>query len=534
MNFRFLYLIYGFVIILLLDSCARQGRPTGGEKDLDAPILISADPEHESTNFNTDKIRINFNEYIKLKDLNKQLVISPPMDNQPIITPVGTASKFVNIKILDTLKENTTYTFNFGNSVEDNNEGNPLEQFKYVFSTGTYIDSLSVSGAVTDAFNKDPDEGVSILLYEVTENYTDSIIYNERPSYVAKSLDSIGFELTNLKGGKYLMLALSDANNDYKFNPKTDKIGFLPDFITLTTDSINYTINLFKEELPFKLVRPSEVKKGHIYFGYEGNPKGINIEPLQQQTENFKSKVVFEKELDSISYWFTPKELDSIQFKVTHKSFVDTLTVKLRSKEIDSLIVNNESRGTLSLRDTFAISTNIPIQDIDKSKIKIVDKDSVNVNFTTSLDASKMNLKLDFEKKYNNRYKFNLMPSAIEDLFGNVNDTLNFQTSTKHPEDYGVINLSLQNVESFPIILELLDKDSNLISQVYATENQVFKFINLDPKDYIFRVIYDTNKNGKWDTGDFLKRVKPEKIIYRKEPIEVRANWDLIEDFNLK
>ena len=135
MNFRFLYLIYGFVIILLLDSCARQGRPTGGEKDLDAPILISADPEHESTNFNTDKIRINFNEYIKLKDLNKQLVISPPMDNQPIITPVGTASKFVNIKILDTLKENTTYTFNFGNSVEDNNEGNPLEQFKYVFST---------------------------------------------------------------------------------------------------------------------------------------------------------------------------------------------------------------------------------------------------------------------------------------------------------------------------------------------------------------------------------------------------------------
>ncbi|MCF6279280.1 MAG: Ig-like domain-containing protein [Flavobacteriaceae bacterium] len=533
MKFRFLYLIYGAIILLIFDSCARRGRPTGGEKDKDAPILISAEPDHKSTNFYTKKIRINFNEYIKLKDINKQLVISPPMENQPIITPVGSASKFINIKILDTLKENTTYTFNFGNSVEDNNEGNPLEQFKYVFSTGSYIDSLSISGTVADAFNKKADKDISILLYEVTENYTDSIIYNERPSYVANSLDSIGFELTNLKSGKYLMIALNDANNNYKFNPKIDKIGFLPDFITLPTDSA-YKITLFKEELPFKLMRPSEIKKGHIYFGYEGNPKGISIDPLLQQTEDFKSTVVFEKELDSVSYWFTPIEADSIQFKVNHKSFIDTVTVKLRSKEIDSLIVNNESRGTLNLRDTFAISTNIPIHKINKSKIKIIDKDSVNVNFTTSLDASKMKLKLNFEKKYNNRYKFNLLPDAIEDLFGNVNDTLNFNTSTKHPDDYGIINLSLQNVENFPIILELIDEDYNLINRIYATENQIFKFKNLDPKNYLFRVIYDTNKNRKWDTGNFLNRIKPEKIIYLKKPIELRANWELNEDFNLK
>jgi len=527
------FIISCLVIILLFDSCARRGRPTGGEKDKDAPILISAEPDHKSTNFNTKKIRINFNEYIKLKDINKQLVISPPMENQPIITPVGTASKFINIKILDTLKENTTYTFNFGNSVEDNNEGNPLEQFKYVFSTGSFIDSLSVSGTVADAFNKNSDKDISILLYEVTENYTDSIIYNERPSYVANSLDSIGYELTNLKSGKYLMIALNDANNNYKFNPKSDKIGFLPNFITLPTDS-SYKITLFKEELPYKLMRASEVKKGHIYFGYEGNPKEISIEPLLQQSQDFKSKVVFEEELDSVSYWFTPIEADSLQFKVSHKSFIDTVTVKLRSKEIDSLLVRNESRGILNLRDTFAISTNIPIHKINKSKIKIMDKDSVNVNFTTSLDASRMKLRLNFEKKYNNRYKFNLLPNAIEDLFGNVNDTLNFSTSTKHPDDYGIINLSLQNVESFPIILELIDEDFNVINRIYATENQSFKFKNLDPKNYLFRVIYDVNKNKKWDTGDFLKRTKPEKVIYKKTAIELRANWELNEDFSLK
>ena len=145
MKFRFLHFIYGLIILVMLYSCARRGRPIGGEKDIDAPILISATPDHKSVNFDTKKIRINFNEYIKLEDVNKQLVISPPMENQPIISPVGTASKFINIKILDTLKENTTYTLNFGNSVKDNNEGNVLEQFKYVFSTGNYIDSLNVS-----------------------------------------------------------------------------------------------------------------------------------------------------------------------------------------------------------------------------------------------------------------------------------------------------------------------------------------------------------------------------------------------------
>jgi hypothetical protein len=129
MQFRYSYLIYSLIILLVLESCARRGRPTGGEKDKDAPIMVTATPDHETTNFTSEKIRINFDEYIKLKDINKQLVISPPMEHQPIITPVGTASLFINIKILDTLKENTTYTFNFGNSVEDNNEGNPLELY---------------------------------------------------------------------------------------------------------------------------------------------------------------------------------------------------------------------------------------------------------------------------------------------------------------------------------------------------------------------------------------------------------------------
>lgn len=522
MKFRFFYILIG---LLIFESCARRGTPEGGEKDITAPIFITAEPDHETIHFNAEKIRINFSEFIKLKDINRQLVISPPMENQPIITPVGTASKTINIRIIDTLKENTTYTFNFGNSVEDNNEGNPLKSFKYVFSTGDYIDSLIVKGIVTDGFEKEVDENISIQLYEITEQYTDSIIYKERPNYVGNTLDSISFELTNLKDGKYLMIALKDVSHNYKFDFKQDKIAFYPEYITLPTDE-TFELTLFQEELPFILTRPSEIKKGLIYFGYEGDAKNIKIELISEKPANFKSTLVFEKGKDTIAYWYTPNIKDSLQFRITNKGYKKDITVKLRSKEIDSLLIATETRSILSLRDAFTIVTNIPIEKIDKTKISIIDKDSVNVYFTTLLDATKKRLRLNFDKKYNNKYNFRILPAAIEDLFGNINDTLNFRTATKHPDDYGILRLKLNNIKSFPIILELIDDKGEVIQRVYVTENRQITFEHLDPKSYMVRIIYDTNENKKWDSGNFLQRILPEKVKYYHEE-EVRANWDI-------
>ncbi len=530
MKFRFIYFLIG---LLILESCARRGRPEGGEKDTTAPIFITADPHHESTHFKAEKIRLNFNEYIKLKDINTQLVISPPMKIQPEITPVGTASKMINIKILDTLKENTTYTFNFGNSVEDNNEGIPLRSFKYVFSTGDYIDSLLIKGTVTDGFEKEVDKNISIQLYEVTEEYTDSIIYKELPSYVGNTLDSIAFELTNLKEGNYLMIALKDVSNNFKFDYKQDKIAFYPEFITLPTDE-TFELTLFQEELPFAATRPSEIAKGHIYFGYEGDAKDLKIELLSEKPEEFKSTLVFEKDKDTVSYWYTPFAKDSLLFSITNKAYKKKITVKLRSKTVDSLRISTETRGVLSLRDTFAITTNIPIYKINRTKISIVDKDSVPVYFTTILDPSKQRLRIDFDKKFNNKYQFRILPDAIEDLFGNVNDTLQFAVTTKEPEDYGIIRLNLSNVKKFPIILDLIDEKGEITQRVYATENRQFKFEHLTPKNYTVRLIYDTNNNHKWDSGNFLQRIPPEKVVYFKEKIELRANWDIPITFNLE
>ena len=200
-----LNLALALIVACIFINCANRGNPNGGEKDTDPPKILNAYPKNYTTNFKGNEIKIVFNEYIKIKDLQKQLIISPPMQTQPEIMPQGGASKFISIKIFDTLQPNTTYAFNFGNSIEDNNEGNPFSFYRYVFSTGTYIDSLKVSGTITDAYKRSPATFVSVMLYEVDSTFTDSIIYKTPPKYITNTLDSLTtFTLKNVKEGNYL------------------------------------------------------------------------------------------------------------------------------------------------------------------------------------------------------------------------------------------------------------------------------------------------------------------------------------------
>src|SRR5690606_30378112 len=195
-------------------------------------------PKNYGTNFDGREIKLVFDEYVKLKNVNKQLIVSPPLSRAPEISPL-TASKTITIKISDALQPNTTYSFNFGQSIEDNNESNPYPQFKYIFSTGSYIDSLKLGGVIKDAYNKNPDNFVSVMLYEADENFNDSIIYNENPRYITNTLDSLKtFSLENLKAGKYLLVAMKDANSNYKFDPKQDKIAFHKEFVTIPNDTL--------------------------------------------------------------------------------------------------------------------------------------------------------------------------------------------------------------------------------------------------------------------------------------------------------
>ena len=533
---HFFKVIFSVVIIILLTSnCARKGRPSGGLKDSIAPIMVTANPPYKSINFSSKKIKISFDEYITLKNINQQLIISPPLKFLPTITPQGSPSEDITIKLTDTLKANTTYTFNFGNSIQDNNEGNQLKSFKYVISTGTYIDSLKIKGSVKDAYTKEFDKNISVLLYKIDSTYTDSIIYKKKPNYVANTVDSTLFDITNIKKGKYLLIALKDVSNNYLFNPKEDKIGFYSSIIELPKDSIiNEAIVLFKEVNPFKFTIPKQINKGKIQFGFEGDGTNIKIELLSKVPNNFKSIIKLEPKKDTLNYWHTAIKNDSLVFKVSKDKFIDTVTVFLRKKITDSLKINSNVTRTLDLRDTLTLTRNNPVTIIDPSKISFIDKDSVNVPFTNLVNDKTNKIKFLFNKKHNEIYALKLLPKALTDIFETQNDTLNYNFNTIEPEDYASIKLNIIKKPSSQVIVELLSEQNNkLIERIVVSNNTTVHFKLLPPGKYLVRAIIDSNKNSKWDTGNYLKKLKPEKILYHPTIFSLKSNWDDIETFTI-
>ena len=525
------------LLILFFSQCAKKGRPGGGPKDEDAPLFVTADPPYESINFDKNEINIYFNEYIKLKDLNKQLIISPPLNpaNPSLISPQGSPSKFINIKILDTLKENSTYIFDFGNSVQDNNESNILERFKYVFSTGTYIDSLTLEGSVKNSFKSEDLKNIKLLLYKLDSSYADSAVFKRKPDYVTSSLDTSNYKFSNLRKGNYLLVALDDKRSDYLFNPKTDEIGFLKDTITLPRDSIvKNIISIFKEEIPYKFKSGKEISKGQLILGYEGKASKIKVETLSSVPDNFQIITFPQKDKDTINLWHTTIERDSLIFKVSNNEISDTITIRLRKKEIDSLKVTQITSGVLNFKDTLFFATNNPIIKIDTLNIHFVDGDTIKISYKPFISNKESKIGFLFEKKLETSYKLNLYPGALTDLFKTSNDTLNSLFRTRGIDDYGEIYLSIKNPNNTPVIIQLTDTNDKTIAQESTSKSNIISFKYLTPKKYKIRIIYDTNTNGKWDTGNYLLKLQPEYVEYFPEIQEVRANWQLPIDLNIK
>ena len=530
--------LFLIVLVLSFSQCAKKGRPSGGPKDEDAPLFVTADPPYESINFDKDEINIYFDEYIKLKDINKQLIISPPLNpnNPSLISPQGSPSKYINIKILDTLLANSTYIFDFGNSVQDNNESNTLERFKYVFSTGKYIDSLTLEGNVKNSFKSENIENIKLLLYRLDSSYTDSAIYKRKPDYVTSTLDSSNYKFSNLRKGNYLLVALKDLRSDYVFNPKTDEIGFLKDTISLPRDSIvTSVVSIFKEELPYIFKRGKELRKGQLIFGYEGKTSNLKIETLSSVPDDFQTIIFPEKGKDTLNLWHSPIEKDSLIFKVSNNnSSIDTVIVKLRKKKIDSLEIKKLTSGVLDYNDTLFFATNNPIVKLDISKINFVDADSTSIPFSPFISKKESKFGFIFEKKFKTSYNLNLYPNALTDIFKTSNDTIKYRFRTRSLEDYGEIVLVIQNPKMTPTIIQLIETNDKTVAQEITSSSETISFKYLTPKKYKIRIIYDTNNNGKWDTGSYLQKQQPEPVEYFSEIQEVRANWLLNEVIKIK
>jgi uncharacterized protein (DUF2141 family) len=531
-NYRFILFLLLFVCI----GCAKKGSITGGLKDTIAPTLKISFPENFSTNFKGNQIKLTFDEYIKLKGLEKQLIVSPPMKNEPLIIP-SSVTKYLTIQIKDTLQPNTTYSFNFGQSITDNNEGNPLNQFKYVFSTGPYIDSLALGGRVKDALDREVESFVSVMLYEVNEKFKDSVVYTSPPRYITNTLDSLKtFRLENLKAGKYLLVAMKDRNNNNKFNPKTEKIGFHKQFITIPNDTV-YEIELFKEELPFKAYKPSQVSGNKIAIGYDGKQDFSKSKPkiiLKNNNQILESIVTQFPKKDSLQVWYKPIKADSLLLNIKKEGYVNDFSVKIKNQKKDTLSINAVQTGILNMRDEFTLESSTPLVKIDKSKIFINSSKTKITEFTPNYDDFNQKLVLNFPKNTSEKYQIQLLPGALTDFFEKSNDTLTYKLETRSESDYGNLIVDLQNVKRFPIIIELTNEKGEILAYDYSEKNTKVEFNFLEPKDYILRVIYDDNKNKKWDSGNYLEKRQAEEVIYYSKVIkDVRANWNDNETFDL-
>ncbi len=284
------------------------------------------------------------------------------------------------------------------------------------------------------------------------------------------------------------------------------------------------------------MVQPSLASGNRIRFGYFGAEPQLSIEPISTLPDTLRYLLKKEPEKDTINFWFTPPMPDSILFEVRSdaRDYIDTFTVKARSLVPDSLILNPSHSRKINIQEQFGIQANTPLIKIDTSRIGIIDQDSAVITFRARLDTLKNSLGLDFEKEANKAYTIQLMPETMTDFFDNTNDTLFYTISTGSLADYGNLTMNLTGQVASPVIIQLTNDRGELLREVVRDSLGRVEFNALNPSIYRVRAIFDTNKNGRWDTGNYLQKIQPERVIYYPQTIDVRANWELEQTFNLE
>lgn len=575
--FQFLLLIF---IALFLVRCASIQAPNGGPQDITPPKILKMTPENFTLNFSAKEIRIDFNEYIQLKELSKQLVISPLIPKQPDIKIKG---KSLIILFKDTLEKNTTYTFNFGNAIADNNEGNSITDFRYVFATGDKLDSMYIKGRVINASSLQPEKNVSLLLY--TSN-TDSLPLKEMPQYVGRTNEQGGFEINNLRSRFYKIIALKDANTNYLYDGIPEMIGFLDnpilpdtlfidkpdttkklkkDSITISNkDSVNiakkdtlipkkkhiansYELKLF-QELPKKqrLLKNIPLQYGKLLFVFNIPTEKPEIINLRKDTNTKWVLEEINKTRDSLVYWLLSPDKDTLFLQVKDNEVVlDTVTIKLFPRKQDKkmgkgqklglyLYPSVRSKQIMELNKKLILEFSHPIDSVDFKRILFKqDKDTLHpkLEFLDSLQR-----KLVFNIKWKEAKNYNLfIPAGVfKDIFGFKNDTLKLDFKTNEMTKYGRMKVRFRNPNYCSnYIVQLFTETGSLVQTRKVTAKDNFVFDYLAPGSYKLKLIYDCNNNDRWDTGDYLGKQQPERIEFFNSSINIRANWDNDVDWDV-
>jgi len=520
---RFLmkYLFSVLIVFILISGCARVGQPTGGKKDKQPPVLLISIPKPNAVNFKGNEIILQFDEYVTLKNPEKNILISPPLQNPPVIKPAGIASKIIKIEFKDSLQPQTTYQINFGESIADYNEGNKLKNLHLVFSTGPSIDSLQLKGTVKPVHYDKKPEAIMLALYQAKQ-FTDSLIFNTKPYYVSIAQKDGSFLFDHLKPGSYYIFALEDKNGDYKYKQGTEGIGFLKHRILVPKDSIVH-LNLFKEYPPFQIENIEQTSRNHLRIKYKGHPDSLKViwdMPVKQN--------IIQKQNNKADIWYMA-EGDSIKMHVPVINRIKKYYRK-RKNTIDSLKIWLPNKANLNPVDTVWLKANQPVQSVNAEKIYL-NADSIKQVF--KLKKEKNRFYFDFEKKPAKTYKITLLPEAVTGFLNEKNkDTLQMTYKIPKKESFGTLLVHLNTQKTEPVFVEVL-KNGKIIRQTATQKNTDFKIPYLKPGTYQIRIVFDKNENNRWDTGNYLKHILPEAVFEPQKTVEIRANWDINQIYDL-
>lgn len=314
-----------YICTLFLVSCAQVVAPGGGPRDMTPPKVLKFVPDSAQLSFNSKSIYIEFDEFITLKDLNSQLLISPPLAKAPDVS-VKNKTLTIELDKNETLKSNTTYCISFGNAVQDLNENNPIENFQYIFSTGTFIDSLKLKGKVQNAFNQSTEKGILVMLYS---DLSDSVVYKSQPDYFAKTEKDGTFQINNIKAGKYKLVTIKDVNNNYKYDGESESIGFVDAPIDVS-EKQNILIDLFQE--PAKKVFLKKYihdSYGKVSFFFNQGSDSLRVQPINNDQKGVQESLQFSENNDTLIYWIKNFQKDSLILQVSNGNKVlDTVSLK--------------------------------------------------------------------------------------------------------------------------------------------------------------------------------------------------------------
>lgn len=576
------------LFLLVIYSCANIGTPNGGPYDEDPPKFISSTPTPNQTNFKGNKVEILFDELIQIEKPTENVIITPPQLQLPVIRSSG---KKAVVELRDTLKENTTYTIDFTNSIADNNEKNVFENFTFAFSTGDVIDSLEVSGYLLNAENLEPMPGITIGLHS---NLHDTAFVKEPFIRTSRTNDKGKFVIRNIAPGTYHIFALNDVNRDYKFDQPGEDIAFCDSLIipafeftsrqdtiwkdSVTVDTVktigytrfmpdNIELRLFKEKFERQyILRPERPQENQFILRFNAQldtmplPIPLNFIPAEenwyypQWTEDDKA----------VTYWLTDPlvwQQDTLQIEINYPKSdslnilqpqTDTLSLFMRRRQepkkkkkdddepepIVFLEMKIDAPGSMDIFDTVAIVFNEPVLDLNKDLFLLEQKiDTIwnSVEFDFYPDSlNSLGFFINRKWNYAEEYRLIIDSASIYSIYGRWNNAVNQTFRIKTEDEYGhlYININGLPTDSTVAFVELLNSNDQPVRKGWVLNGGVL-FMDLNPDKYYARLVLDENENNKWDTGNYAEKRQPEIVIYCPSMFTIMKNWQIEESWDI-